>query len=97
MTTIDDIGALSDVPVLAVTDGSAVSHTITSAKKGIILMNVGANLAWYGGSTVNATTPRGVILLPRYMLVFRNVTSDFKVYFQCETSQTTTIGIVEYD
>ncbi len=93
---IDDIGVFSDVAKLAVTDGSAVSHTVTTGKRGVVFMNVGAKLCWMGGSTVDATNQRGVIVLPRVYFIFRQVASDFQVFFQCETGDSTTIGIAEY-
>ena len=98
VATIDDIGTFSDVASLAVpaTPTAAVSHTITSGKKGVIFMNIGAGVVWMGGSTVSAgATKRGVTLFPRLYLLFRNCKADFQVWFQGEASST--IGIVEYD
>jgi len=96
IATIDDAGVLNDVAPISVTDGAAVSHTVTAKKKGVLFMNVGNNICWFGGATVDADASRGVILLPRGHFLFRNVTSDFAVFFQCETGGSTTIGVVEY-
>jgi hypothetical protein len=96
LTTIDDIGAFTDLPKLSVDSTSAVSHTVTSGKKGVIFMNVGATLCWMGGSTIDPANSRGIIMIPKVYFMFRNATNDFKIYFKCESGQTTTIGILEY-
>lgn len=93
----DDVGKINDVAAIAVDDVGAISYTVTTGKKGVILQNVGAKMCWFGGDTVNPATKRGITLLPNTVIVFRNVRSTFKVYFKCGAGDTTTIGIVEYD
>lgn len=93
---IDDIGELSDLAKVAVTDGAAVSYIITAGKKGCILMNVGGSPCCFGGSTVDADNNRGIIMLPRVPYFFK-ARQNFKIYFQCTVGLSTSIGIVEYD
>jgi len=96
VATIDDVGALSDVPALSVTDGGAVSHTVSADKKGVVFINTGEEICWFGGSTVDADAGRGILLLPRVYFIWRNASSDFKVYFQCTTGLSTTVSLCEY-
>lgn len=93
----DDVGAISDVAKIDVESASAISHTVTSGKKGVILQNTGDKLCWYGGSTVDPANKRGNKLFPNDVLPYRNVKTTFKIYFKCESGDTTTISPVEYD
>jgi hypothetical protein len=96
IAVMDDVGGFYDVPVLNVTDGDPVSHTISDGKKGIAIMNVGGNICWMGGSTINAKEKRGIIMIPRVYFLFRNAKTTLKIYFQCENG-ITQIGIIEYE
>ena len=96
VSTIDDVGAFSDVAKLDVTAGAAVSHTISAGMQGLFIQNTGEYVCWFGGSTVNATNKRGNILMPREKILLRKCRSTCQIYFQCESGGTTTIGIFEY-
>lgn len=92
----DQIGAFSTGTTVGASS-TTQSHTVTSGKKVVILQNTGNKIVWIGGSDVNPGTSKGVKLLPNVMLIFRNVKSDFKVYFRCSGTDTTNIGVVEAD
>lgn len=96
IATIDDVGAFNDVASLSIDSAAASSHIVTSGKKGVIFMNVGNNECWMGGSTVDPSASRGIIMLPRVYFLFRNVTADFRMYFKCAAGITTTVGVIEY-
>lgn len=96
LTSLYKVGAMSDVAAISVTD-SAISHTITANKRTILFQNQGTQACYCGGSTVDANNNRGYELLPKASLQFENTTNEFKVYFVCATSGTTTIGVIECD
>ena len=94
--TIDDVGAFSDLPRIDVTDGTPVSHTLSTGKKGVLFINSGQELCWYGGATIDADILRGLPMIPMVYFPFRNASPDFKIYFQCATGLATTVSVVEY-
>ena len=91
-----NVGAISDVAKIEVTD-SATSHTITSGKKGVAFQNQGANICFYGGSTVDMDNNRGWELIPKTGVMFESCSSGFKVYFRCASGNTTDVGVVEFE
>lgn len=93
----DQVGAISTAPTLSVTAASTQSHTVTADKKAVVFQPVSGAEVWFGGSDVNPATNKGNILIPRTLLIFRNVKSTFKVYFKCASGKTSEIGINEFD
>lgn len=93
----DEIGAITSLAPLSVTDSSVQSYTVTAGKKVVILQIVSGGECWYGGATVNPATNIGIIMMPRGMLIFRNVKSTFKIYFRCATGLTAEVAINEAD
>lgn len=94
---LDNVGAVTDVPKVSVTDSAATSLSITIGKKGVDMMNVGTDECWFGGSTVDPANSRGIKLLPNAVITVRETTNDFQIYFKCASGLSTTIGVVEYD
>lgn len=93
----DQVGAIECGTTISSTAAAAQSHTVTAGKKAVIFQIVSGSLCWFGGSTVNPATNVGIILLPRTLLVFRNVKKTFKIYFKNVGAQTSEIGINEMD
>jgi len=93
----DQVGALSSVSALSVTDAGTQSHTVTAGKKVVIFQVVSGKECWYGGLDVDPSANLGIIIMPRGMLIFRNVKSTFKVYFKCASGDTSEVGINEAD
>ena len=91
-----NVGAITAVAALSVDSTGAVSYSITAGKQGVSFQNVGSKPAWYGGSTVDPASSLGNKLFPNQSLTYKNVKTDFVIYFKCAAAETTTIAIVEH-
>lgn len=94
---IDDVGLANNVTALSVTDSATASHSLTAGKRAVSYMITGSSICWYGGSDVNPATNLGHVLSVRFLLMFRQVSSDHILYFKCASGASTTVSIIEYD
>jgi len=92
----NNLGSLSDEAPVSVDSAAAIAYTITAGKKGVSFQNVGSKVVWYGGINVNPATSRGHKLVPMQVLSYRNTKNTFKIYFKCESGDTSTIGVINY-
>lgn len=92
----DDVGAISSLAKIDVVSASAISHSVTSGKKGVSLENTGDKVTWYGGSNVDPANKIGNRLWPTQILHYKNVKTTFDLYFRCAAGDTTDISPVEY-
>lgn len=93
----NNISAISEEVAISVGHSAAVAYAIPAGKKGVSFQNVGSKIAWYGGAGVDPSTNRGVKLFSNQTLVFKNVKNSFTIYFLCGGTDTTSIGVVNYD
>ena len=95
IVSFDDVGQFSTASPVSVDSSGATQLTLTSGKKTIIIQNTGTEIVWAGGSDVVPSTSSGIAILPYVMLIFRNVSSSFSIYFKCAAGKTSTISVVE--
>lgn len=97
----DDVGVISTVEELDVSDAGITVYTPSANTRGVMLQNTGSTECWVGGSTsVDPDTSgarHGIILLPRQSLMFRNIKSTFTLGLRSESGvAATTVGVLEY-
>lgn len=93
VTSISEIGAMSNRDAVSVSD-SAAQITIGGNKTSIEIQNTGSKIIYYGGSGVTSTT--GIKLFPNQIRIFNKVKSTFNFYHICASGESSTLRVVEY-
>ena len=93
----NNISTINSEAPITVDDTGAIPYTIPAGKKGVSFQNVGAKNCWYGGSNVDPAASIGIRLFRNQKLIFRNVKKTFKIYFLCETGDSTSVGVINND
>ena len=93
--SFDNIGVFNTVAPISVDAVGATQLTLSTGKRSIIIQNTGSDVIWGGDSNVSPATNRGIAILPYVMLIFRDVSSDFSIYFKCAATKTSTLSVIE--